>query len=168
MLTPSGRFQPGAKICLSMSDFHPESWNPSWGVRLILLGIQSFFYEESSTTGALQGVSAAERKKHAKESLAYNINNPTYRKLFPELVQLHEDKRLEEQQQQQRQQEQERQRTSAAEGGLGTRPGGGIGEYERRERYGPQESLWTTAIISLLIAVAAGVIAVAFATRGGG
>lgn len=26
MLTPSGRFEPGAKICLSLSDFHPESW----------------------------------------------------------------------------------------------------------------------------------------------
>jgi ubiquitin-conjugating enzyme E2 J2 len=28
MLTPSGRFQPGRRLCLSMSDFHPESWNP--------------------------------------------------------------------------------------------------------------------------------------------
>jgi ubiquitin-protein ligase len=28
-----------------MSDFHPESWNPLWGVSLILLGLQSFFYD---------------------------------------------------------------------------------------------------------------------------
>eukprot|EP00541_Cyclophora_tenuis_P002444 CAMPEP_0116559908 /NCGR_PEP_ID=MMETSP0397-20121206/10674_1 /TAXON_ID=216820 /ORGANISM="Cyclophora tenuis, Strain ECT3854" /LENGTH=104 /DNA_ID=CAMNT_0004085763 /DNA_START=117 /DNA_END=428 /DNA_ORIENTATION=+ len=30
MLTPSGRFQPNRRLCLSMSDFHPESWNPLW------------------------------------------------------------------------------------------------------------------------------------------
>lgn len=32
MLTPSGRFQPDKKICFSMSDFHPGSWNPAWSV----------------------------------------------------------------------------------------------------------------------------------------
>ena len=28
MQTPSGRFEPGSKICFSMSNFHPELWNP--------------------------------------------------------------------------------------------------------------------------------------------
>ncbi|KAM0884975.1 hypothetical protein ACQ4PT_030668 [Festuca glaucescens] len=32
MTTPSGRFAPHKRICLSMSDFHPESWNPMWSV----------------------------------------------------------------------------------------------------------------------------------------
>ncbi|KAF8649485.1 hypothetical protein AX16_005773 [Volvariella volvacea WC 439] len=32
MLTPSGRFQPDKKICFSMSDFHPGTWNPAWSV----------------------------------------------------------------------------------------------------------------------------------------
>jgi ubiquitin-conjugating enzyme E2 J2 len=50
--TPSGRFEPGNKICLSFSDFHPESWNPLWGVSHILLGVQSFFYTDDGTTGA--------------------------------------------------------------------------------------------------------------------
>ena len=27
-MTPSGRFETNKKICMSMSDFHPESWNP--------------------------------------------------------------------------------------------------------------------------------------------
>lgn len=31
LLTPSGRFQPGAKICMSITAFHQESWNPAWG-----------------------------------------------------------------------------------------------------------------------------------------
>ena len=32
MITPSGRFVPNRRLCLSMSDFHPESWNPVWSV----------------------------------------------------------------------------------------------------------------------------------------
>ena len=32
MLTPSGRFEPNRRLCLSMSDFHPETWNPVWSV----------------------------------------------------------------------------------------------------------------------------------------
>jgi len=88
MITPSGRFEPGAKICLSISDFHPESWNPLWGVSMILLGLQSFFYETSSTTGALHNVSAAEKRRLASQSLEFNARNMTYRKLFPDLIRL--------------------------------------------------------------------------------
>lgn len=40
MLTPSGRFKPNTRLCLSMSDFHPESWNPMWSVSTILMGLQ--------------------------------------------------------------------------------------------------------------------------------
>ena len=32
-VTPSGRFRPETKICMSMSDYHPESWNPAWCAR---------------------------------------------------------------------------------------------------------------------------------------
>ena len=32
MSTPSGRFHTDCKICTSMSDFHPGSWNPAWSV----------------------------------------------------------------------------------------------------------------------------------------
>ena len=28
MVTPSGRFAPNTRICMSMTSFHPESWNP--------------------------------------------------------------------------------------------------------------------------------------------
>ena len=27
MLTPNGRFEPGKKICTSMSSYHPETWD---------------------------------------------------------------------------------------------------------------------------------------------
>lgn len=33
MLTPSGRFQTNTRLCLSISDFHPDTWNPAWTVR---------------------------------------------------------------------------------------------------------------------------------------
>lgn len=28
MFTPNGRFKPSTRLCLSISDFHPETWNP--------------------------------------------------------------------------------------------------------------------------------------------
>ena len=30
MITPSGRFQTNTRLCLSISDFHPDTWNPAW------------------------------------------------------------------------------------------------------------------------------------------
>lgn len=92
MLTPSGRFEPGAKICLSMSDYHPELWNPLWSVSHILLGLQSFMTENASTTGALHNVPAKTKRIMAQQSLAYSVRNPNFRKLFPELVELHEER----------------------------------------------------------------------------
>lgn len=42
MLTPSGRFETGVKICLSISSHHPESWQPSWSVRSALIALVAF------------------------------------------------------------------------------------------------------------------------------
>ncbi|KAJ1636639.1 ubiquitin-conjugating enzyme/RWD-like protein, partial [Pavlovales sp. CCMP2436] len=30
LLTPNGRFEVRKRICLSISDFHPEQWQPAW------------------------------------------------------------------------------------------------------------------------------------------
>ncbi|KAK8940434.1 Ubiquitin-conjugating enzyme E2 32 [Platanthera zijinensis] len=30
LLTPNGRFETQTKICLSISNYHPEHWQPSW------------------------------------------------------------------------------------------------------------------------------------------
>src|SRR5690606_8866569 len=43
MFTPSGLFVPGQKICLSMSDFHPESWKLSFTCFFLLLFIHFSF-----------------------------------------------------------------------------------------------------------------------------
>ena len=50
MLTPNGRFKTNTKLCLSMSDFHPETWNPLWSVSSILQGLLSFMIEDTATS----------------------------------------------------------------------------------------------------------------------
>ncbi|XP_068334887.1 ubiquitin-conjugating enzyme E2 34-like [Pyrus communis] len=85
MTTPNGRFMTQKKICLSMSDFHPESWNPMWSVSSILTGLLSFMMDTSPTTGSVN-TTVAEKKRLAKASLAFNSKNATFRKMFPEYV----------------------------------------------------------------------------------
>ena len=51
MLTPSGRFEPNQRICLSMSDFHPETWNCMWSVSSILQGVVSFMLDSAPAIG---------------------------------------------------------------------------------------------------------------------
>ncbi|KAA0151692.1 hypothetical protein FNF27_02496 [Cafeteria roenbergensis] len=41
-MTKNGRFEVGRKICLSISAFHPETWQPAWGLRLMLEALISF------------------------------------------------------------------------------------------------------------------------------
>ena len=31
-----------SRLCLSISDFHPDTWNPAWSVSTILTGLLSF------------------------------------------------------------------------------------------------------------------------------
>ncbi|OMJ09797.1 Ubiquitin-conjugating enzyme E2 J1 [Smittium culicis] len=41
-MTPNGRFETNKKICLSFTDYHPESWQPSWGIQTVLIALISF------------------------------------------------------------------------------------------------------------------------------
>lgn len=82
MTTPNGRFEINKRLCLSISDFHPETWNPLWSVSTILLGISSFFYEDANTAGALVGVGDAEKRALARKSFEYNMDAATGPKNF--------------------------------------------------------------------------------------
>ncbi|KAJ2554249.1 Ubiquitin-conjugating enzyme E2 6 [Coemansia sp. RSA 1933] len=84
MITPSGRFQTNTNICMSMSNFHPDTWNPAWSVATILNGMLSFMVEEEDTTGSLR-TSIADRKVLARRSHRFNLNNIKFREIFPEL-----------------------------------------------------------------------------------
>ena len=46
ILTPNGRFKTNVQLCMSISSFHPETWNPSWSVGSILAGFLSFMLED--------------------------------------------------------------------------------------------------------------------------
>eukprot|EP00002_Diphylleia_rotans_P016465 TRINITY_DN3200_c0_g1_i1.p1 TRINITY_DN3200_c0_g1~~TRINITY_DN3200_c0_g1_i1.p1 ORF type:complete len:258 (-),score=55.42 TRINITY_DN3200_c0_g1_i1:253-1026(-) len=87
MITPNGRFATNTRLCLSMSDFHPETWNCLWSVGSILTGLQSFMLEETPTHGSIQ-CSVEERRRFASESLQHNTRNPLFRSLYPEHVEL--------------------------------------------------------------------------------
>ena len=85
MLTPNGRFETDRRLCLSISDFHPESWVPTWSVATILNGVLSFMLETSPTTGSVETTLAEKHALRAK-SVAFNAKDPTFCALFPELV----------------------------------------------------------------------------------
>lgn len=52
--TPNGRFQTGVKICLSITGYHPEYWQPAWGIRTGLMAIISMMpQKDPSSIGSL-------------------------------------------------------------------------------------------------------------------
>lgn len=71
MHTPSGRFQPSTRLCLSISDFHPKSFNPAWEVSTILIGLMSFMTSEEMTTGSISATNH-ERKLFAAQTKWWN------------------------------------------------------------------------------------------------
>ncbi|KAM3145609.1 hypothetical protein pb186bvf_002383 [Paramecium bursaria] len=80
-VTPNGKFQPGQKICLSFTGFHPESWSPMWTIETMLIGVISFMYTDQQTSGSIQA-SEGQKKQMAKESLQFNLKNPDFRQIF--------------------------------------------------------------------------------------
>jgi len=58
MLTENGKFklahQQTDGICLSVSNLHPESWNPAWKVNQIVLGLLSFWHTGEYTYGSVE------------------------------------------------------------------------------------------------------------------
>jgi ubiquitin-conjugating enzyme E2 J2 len=66
MMTPSGRFQPSTRLCLTISDFHPKSFNPTWEVSTILTGLLSFMTSEEIATGAFSAPDADRRAMAAR------------------------------------------------------------------------------------------------------
>jgi ubiquitin-conjugating enzyme E2 J2 len=56
---------------LSISDFHPKSFNPAWEVSTILIGLLSFMTSEEMTTGSV-GATEAERKWASQRTRWWN------------------------------------------------------------------------------------------------
>lgn len=86
MITPNGRFSCNTRLCLSMSDYHPDTWNPAWSVATILTGLLSFMTGEESTTGSIT-TSENVKRKLARDSKKWNVReNPRFVKQFPDVV----------------------------------------------------------------------------------
>jgi len=83
MHTPSGRFQPDKKICTSMSDYHPGTWNPAWSVATILTGLLSFMLSDEITTGSVT-TTDLDKKVFARKSHEFNRAHKKFRDMFPE------------------------------------------------------------------------------------
>ncbi|KAG0100221.1 hypothetical protein BGZ93_003391 [Podila epicladia] len=70
-LTPNGRFELNKKVCLSITGYHPEYWQPAWGIRTVLVAVMGFLPTESK--GAIGGldISVEARKALAVRSKAW-------------------------------------------------------------------------------------------------
>ncbi|KAL8157931.1 ubiquitin-conjugating enzyme E2 32-like [Apium graveolens] len=87
LLTPNGRFETQTKICLSISNHHPEHWQPSWSVRTALTALIAFM--PTNPSGALGSLDykKEERRVLAVKSreAAPNFGNPERQKLIDEI-----------------------------------------------------------------------------------
>lgn len=70
LLTPNGRFETQTKICLSISQHHPEHWQPSWSVRTALVALIAFM--PTKPDGALGSL---DYTKEERRTLAIKSRN---------------------------------------------------------------------------------------------
>ncbi|KXJ07560.1 ubiquitin-conjugating enzyme E2 J2 [Exaiptasia diaphana] len=85
MITPNGRFKVNTRLCLSISDFHPDTWNPAWSVSTILTGLLSFMNETAPTLGSVE-TSEYQKRQFAYASGPFNLQDRIFCELFPNIV----------------------------------------------------------------------------------
>lgn len=95
MMTPSGRFRVNESICMSMTAWHDELWNPAWRVETIAVGFQSFMAQTLTDRDRGHGnvasyydkdFSPEARRKMAADSMTYNATNARFVELFPHVM----------------------------------------------------------------------------------
>ena len=82
MTTPNGRFKTHTRLCLSISDYHPDTWNPGWSVGTILIGLLSFMLERSPTLGSIETTDTVKRRM-AVQTHEFNLKDKLFCELFP-------------------------------------------------------------------------------------
>ncbi|EEA06006.1 ubiquitin-conjugating enzyme family protein [Cryptosporidium muris RN66] len=86
-LTPNGRFTTNTRLCFSMSDHHPESWNPSWRIETILQAILSVMTDSIEQPMIGREIRGPKERKHlAILSYKFNLSNKVFLELFPEFL----------------------------------------------------------------------------------
>eukprot|EP00586_Coscinodiscus_wailesii_P014943 CAMPEP_0172504856 /NCGR_PEP_ID=MMETSP1066-20121228/181846_1 /TAXON_ID=671091 /ORGANISM="Coscinodiscus wailesii, Strain CCMP2513" /LENGTH=345 /DNA_ID=CAMNT_0013281231 /DNA_START=67 /DNA_END=1101 /DNA_ORIENTATION=+ len=76
LLTPSGRFQPGADICLTASNFHPETWTPRWTILSLVNALRLHMLTPANEIGGVQA-SVSQRQILAKQSRYWKLRTRT-------------------------------------------------------------------------------------------
>ncbi|GIY72636.1 ubiquitin-conjugating enzyme E2 J2 [Caerostris darwini] len=85
MITPNGRFLCNTRLCLSISDYHPDRWNPAWSVSGLLTFFFSFMLENLITSGSVE-TTDLEKRTLALCSSEFNLRDPIFCHVFPDLV----------------------------------------------------------------------------------
>ncbi|XP_027331230.1 ubiquitin-conjugating enzyme E2 32 [Abrus precatorius] len=87
LLTPNGRFETQTKICLSISNHHPEHWQPSWSVRTALVALVAFM--PTKPHGALGSLDYKKEERHAlaikSREASPKFGTPERQKLIDEI-----------------------------------------------------------------------------------
>ncbi|CAA0834258.1 Ubiquitin-conjugating enzyme E2 32 [Striga hermonthica] len=87
LLTPNGRFETQTKICLSISNHHPEHWQPSWSVRTALVALIAFM--PTSPNGALGSLDYSKEERRAlaikSREAAPTFGSPDRQRLIDEI-----------------------------------------------------------------------------------
>lgn len=102
LLTPNGRFELHKKICLSISGYHPESWQPSWSIRTAILAIVGFLPTKGEGAIGALDYTPEERKGLARKSQTWSCNSCG---LIKQKLKAHGDKATEKSQNQIRDEE---------------------------------------------------------------
>ncbi|CAO1631593.1 unnamed protein product [Sympodiomycopsis kandeliae] len=76
LLTPNGRWECNKKICLTFTGFHEEMWQPAWGIRTALLGVQAFMSAKAEAATGIGSLDypAEDRKKLAERSTTWTCD----------------------------------------------------------------------------------------------
>ena len=75
MLTPSGRYSIGSKICLTNSSYHKGDWSSTWNILSILIAFYSIWLDDKEHGISHITDTPKNRIKMADNSIEYNKNN---------------------------------------------------------------------------------------------
>ena len=76
MLTPSGRYTVGTKICLTNSSYHTADWSSTWNIISILIAFYSIWLDDKEHgISHITNETPTNRAKMARESIEYNKKN---------------------------------------------------------------------------------------------
>ncbi|XP_062575047.1 ubiquitin-conjugating enzyme E2 J2-like [Saccostrea cucullata] len=81
MITPNGRFKCNTRLCLSISDFHPDTFIFFWPISPLLTPL----LEKDPTLGSIE-TSDYTKRQLAAQSGSFNLSDKVFCDLFPDVA----------------------------------------------------------------------------------